>query len=47
MNLINEEVATGRMDRPFTIEKAQFIYGDISRCAPLGWLTNPVLRTLE
>jgi len=27
MNLINEEVATGCMDGPFTIEEAQFIYG--------------------
>ena len=35
MNLINEEVATGCMDRPFTIEEAQSIYGGHFQTCPL------------
>ena len=41
MNLINEEVATSRMDGPFTIEEAQCIYGGHFRMCPLGLVDKP------
>src|SRR5882724_4520343 len=47
MNLINEEVATGRMDRPFTIEKAQFIYGGHFQMCPLGLVDKPSSQDLR
>jgi len=40
-NLINEEVASGRMDGPFTIEEAHSIYGGHFWMCPLGLVEKP------
>jgi len=40
-NLINEEVAAGRMDGPFSIRQAHTIYGGHFRTCPLGLVEKP------
>ena len=46
-NLINEEVTTGCMDGPFTVDEAQCIYGGHFRTCPLWLVDKPGSKDLR